>query len=187
MNTNGTGPGSLAVLNQDNFTVRASFAAGEDALPPYITGPSLFVATRSGNLYKVNSVTMSVDTSFGNVGQVTIGEGVTAGPFPDSSGSVYVGTVTGKVWRVDAVSGAKSLFLDSGANAAIVGIVVTRGGIAVFGTANGTLVQAPLDNPAGASVTQLGGPPAGGPGVDPLQRRVFVTTTGGQLWSIPGA
>lgn len=176
--------GSLAVLNQDNLMVRASFAPGEEALPPFLNGASVYVATKGGSVYRVNSVTMNADLGFGSLGRVKMGEAVTAGPFLDS-GVVYLGTASGRVWKLNGVTGVKSLFLDSGTNSAITGLLVTRG-IVAFGTASATLQQVAVASPAIKTVETLSGPPAGGPVYDPVQRRFIIATTGGQVYSVPG-
>jgi hypothetical protein len=136
-------------------------------------------------VYKVNGITMSPDLAFGTLGRVKVGEGVTVGPFLDASGYAYVGTASGKVWKLDGTTGAKNLFVDSGTNSAVAGLLVTRSVLA-FGTANGTLEQVSLSNSSSKSVQTLSGPPAGGPVYDSVQGRLIVATTGGQVYSIPG-
>ncbi|HEY3412224.1 MAG TPA: choice-of-anchor Q domain-containing protein [Armatimonadota bacterium] len=183
VNASGNVLGSLAVLNQDTLTVRASFAPGEDALAPFLNGQNIYVATKGGTVYKVNGITMSADMAFGTLGSVKMGEAVTAGPFLNA-GSVYVGSATGKVWKLDAATGSKSLFLDGGTNASITGLLATRG-VMAFGTANGTLQQVSLANPSTRSIETLTGPPAGGPVYDAVQNRFIIATTAGQLYSVP--
>lgn len=185
VNATGQTTGGLAVLDQQNLTVRASFAPGEDALMPYEFGRSLYVATRGGHLYKVNASTMCADLAFGNLGDVAIHEAISAGPFLDARGTVWLGTASGRVWTVDGNTGTATVYLDSGKNAAVAGLLVTRNDVLAFTTADGTLVQVPFGNSEPPVTTPLGAPPTPGLAFDGLYDRFLVTTTTGRVLSVP--
>ena len=161
--TQGGTTGDLWLINGASMAVLTSFASGEGVVaPPHVKGIDTYVGTLAGNLYKVNSATMTEDPAFGTLngtpGRAAIGEALVTDAFPNTGstlpgGVFYVGSNAGKVWGVNAVDGAYTLFYNTGDTAVVGGLVINRGtDVLAFGTSAGKFYQVPLLAPALAQV-----------------------------------
>jgi outer membrane protein assembly factor BamB len=185
VNADGGVAGGMVVLDANNLTVRSELAMGEDALPPYISAGTVFLATRSGRLYKANCVTCTLDGSFGKWGVADVGEPICTPPFVDGT-HIYVGTTKGHVYALDMVTGAKSLAYDTGSPSAIGGLTVDRlGGVLAFGDAGGSVYLVPLGQSGGALRTTVDGPVSSSPVYDSSTGLFYFVTEAGTLYEIP--
>lgn len=111
------GMGSLFVLDT-NLNVRAAGIAQNEGViaPPFVNGMFMYDGTMSGNLYKVNSVTMNPDMTFGVGGFAPIGEPMATSLYAvqrvPGTVELYAGTAEGRVYHVDE-SGNYFLILDT--------------------------------------------------------------------------
>jgi outer membrane protein assembly factor BamB len=181
---NGT-DGGILLLDSSELTVKASFAPNESASTPHVKDGILYVGTDAGNVYKVNSATMALDTAFGTAGHAAIGEAVTTEAFPDSAGHLYVGTGAGKVFQVAAGTGASSLFHDSGGGQAVGGLVLDYdSGLLAYGTAGGDFWQVPTGNVTAATRFPLAGSFTT-PTLDRSTNAFYAGTDAGNLYGVP--
>jgi hypothetical protein len=176
----------LTVLNQDNMTVRSSFAAGEQCLPPLVLGADLILASKGGKVLKLNAVTLNPDLGFGRFGIADVGSQISAAPFADAAGNVYLGTADGRILKRPA--GAPSFKPFYATSGCIAGLTINRAaGVLGFGTSTGSFVQVPLDNPAGAVSDSPGGPISTGTVYESLTDRFIFVTDNGVLCGYPSA
>lgn len=179
----GSGNG-LSLLNQDNLAVRSSFAGGEQCLSPLLVGSDLILATRGGKVYKMNAVTMNPDLGFGHFGVADIGTQISAAPFADASGNVYIGTADGRIMKWSPGSGSFLPFYTT--TSRIAGLTINRAaGVLGFGTSSGTFAQVPLDNPTAATTVSPGGPVSTGTVYETVSDRFIVVTDNGILSGYP--
>ncbi|HEY3411716.1 MAG TPA: right-handed parallel beta-helix repeat-containing protein [Armatimonadota bacterium] len=176
----------LTLLNQDNLTVRSSFAGGERCLSPMLVGNDLILASKGGKVWKMNAVTLNPDLGFGHFGVADIGSPITAAPFADAGGNVYLGTANGRILKWAPGSASFQPFY--AANGRIAGLTINRtAGVLAFGTSSGSFVQVPLSQPSSATTTTLGGPVSTGTVYDSLADRFIVVTDSGVLSGYPSA
>jgi len=181
----GWGSGSgLTLLNQDNLAVRSSFAGGEQCLSPLLLGTDLLLASKGGKAWKMNAVTLAPDLGFGHFGVADLGSPISASPFSDAVGNVYVGTTDGHILKWTPGTGSFQPFYT--ANAKIAGLTIDRtAGVLGFGTSNGSFVQVPLSQPLSATTATPGGPISTGTVYDSLTDRFIVVTDTGLLSGYP--
>jgi outer membrane protein assembly factor BamB len=145
--------GDIVLLNATDLTPRGSGVAGGEGVtaPPYVDGVNAYVGTLAGNFYKVNSITFAADTTFGIIntpatpGYAAVGEPLPTSPFLHE-GAFFVGSSKGKVWQIDALTGAFSAAYDTGDAAATVGGVVVNhdSDTVAFGTSAGVFYEFPV-------------------------------------------
>lgn len=170
--------GGLVILNQDNLMPRAEFAPNEDAFPPFVVGKSLFLSTRPGHVYELNSVTFAPISTFGQNGMLNIGEPLSTSPFAGPDGTMYVGTTRGRIFAFNGTNGSPTLFYDT-KSAQPVSTLVVGGGVLAFGTEGGAFATVPLTDLTGAKSESVSG--AVNPGMvydAPDLAHVFTTVTG---------
>jgi hypothetical protein len=187
----GGATGDLVVLGSD-LTPLASMAAGEGiTAPPYVIGADAFYGTLAGNLYKVNSVTLTPDPTFGTEGHAAIGEPLPTSLFPLTSGSstlLYAGSSMGKVWKADVASGAGAMAFDTGDATAVVGGLTVNpagGPSVVFGTSAGKFYILPAGAADGVKVFGGYGPLNTTPTLDRSTNRFFAGCDDGNLYAFP--
>ena len=194
--------GDIAVLDGTTLTVlSAGVAAGEGVTaPPFVKESDMYVGTLgqnasgAGRFYKLNSATAAEDQAFGlpgTPGSVEIGEPIAASAFPNPAdgtpeGVFYAGSTMGKVWRIDAQTGAHSVFYDSEDATEIAGLVINEpGGVLAFGTTTGSFYQVPLANSSAASAFVGLGPIRTAPSFDRANNRFVVGADDNHVYSFP--
>ena len=132
----------------------------------------------------MNAVTLNPDLGFGHFGVADVGSEISAAPFADASGNVYLGTANGRILKWTPGTGAFQQFYTT--TGRIAGLTINRtAGVLGFGTLSGAFVAVPLDNPSNATTFPPGGPISTGAVYEALTDRFIVVTDTGVLSGYP--
>ena len=124
-------------------------------------------------------------------GKAAVGQPLPTSAFPDDgsalpAGNFYVGSTKGKIFAVNAVTGAVSTFLDTGDASAVGGVVIDRtDGVLAFGTSAGTFYQVPLSDAGSFTQVQGLGPIHTTPTLDRASNAFVVGSDDGHVYAFP--
>lgn len=174
----------MAVLNAATLDVLNTFDGQPVSAPPYVSEGFMYFGTQAGNFYKVNASTGALDETFGDEGEIAIGEPISTSAFrPHGIPALFVGTDTGKVFAITDSGTALQGFETGDVNDRIGGIVTSPTAVA-FGTSSGAFYVL-AGHVSESQVYRGHGLFSGMPAYDAATKQFLLGSDDGNLYAFP--
>jgi len=151
---------------------------------PVISGSTLFTPSTDGNIYATSLACHGAN--FGIICGPTVfadlGTPIESSPVV-VNGVMYVGADNGRLYAIDATTGAVRWTLSTGGK--VVSSPAVSGGLVVFGSDDGKVYGVDATTGAANFSFSTGGPVTSSPAIDPATKTVFVGSQDGHLYAIP--
>jgi len=177
------------VVDRKGMNPLATVAEAESfACPPYVSGASMYAATVTGEVLKLNASTGAPETAFGTNGRASVGGGVK--DIMAFGGWLYVLTPDG-IFRVHPATGEKTLlYFTTGESIGLGGFTIDPVGRRIGFAGLNRFHVIPLDDPGSAMVFQAGTDPNTSflgqtPTYDRATSRFIIGHGNGNLFAFP--